>query len=88
MVQTLGTQEKCPQKMPFAMYFAGEPAFTTISKQILQEELRYNPIYQINEESRLNLIVAGQTSSSVRSSTTTGWLGGRDDDDSMGDESQ
>ena len=88
MVKTLGTQEKCPQRLPFAMYFAGEPAFTSISKEILQEELRYNPIYQINEESRLNLIVAGQTSSSVKRSTNTGPLGGDRDDDTMGDESK
>lgn len=92
MVKTLGTQEKCSDKLPFAMLFAVEPAFTSIPEEILQEELRYNPILQINDETRLNLIVGGQTSTSVRRSTNTGSLPipgtGDRDDDTMGDESQ
>ncbi|WP_293139430.1 hypothetical protein [Okeania sp. SIO3I5] len=32
MVKTLGTQEKCSEKLPFAMIFAVELAFTSIPK--------------------------------------------------------
>ncbi|MDJ1168491.1 hypothetical protein PMG71_03515 [Roseofilum sp. BLCC_M154] len=92
MVKMLGTEEKCSEKLPFAMLFAVEPAFTSISSEVLEKELRYNPELQINEESQLSLIVAGQTSTSVRRSTNTGSLPipgtGDSDDDSMGDESK
>ncbi|MGB8689200.1 MAG: hypothetical protein WCD53_17930 [Microcoleus sp.] len=88
MVKTLGIQAKCPQNIPFAMFFAVEPAFTTISSNILDEELHYNPNLQINDETRFSLIVGGQTSTSVRRSTNTGPFGGDKDDDSKADESQ
>ncbi len=88
MVKTLGLQEKCPQNVPFAMFFAVEPAFTTIPEKILEEELHYNPNLQINDETRLSLIVGGQTSTSIRKSTNTGPFGGDKDDDTQGDESQ
>lgn len=91
MVKTLGTQEKCSEKLPFAMFFAVEPAFTSISEEALEEELRYNPMFQVNDESRLHLIVGGPTSTSVKRSTNTGTLPipgtGDKDDDTMGDES-
>lgn len=87
MVKMLGTEEKCSEKLPFAMLFAVEPAFTSISSEVLEQELRYNPKLQINEESQLNLIVAGQTSTSIKRSTNTG-LYSDSDDDSQGDESQ
>lgn len=90
MVKTLGAQEKCPEKLPFAMFFAVEPAFTTISEKILDEELHYDPNLQINNETRLSLIVGGQTSTSVRKSTNTGVgpFGQDKDDDTKQDESQ
>ena len=90
MVKTLGTQEKCPEKLPFAMFFAVEPAFTTIPEKILDEELHYNPNLQINDETRLSLIVGGQTSTSLKKCTLTGFGDqARDrDEDSAGDESQ
>jgi len=90
MVKTLGVQEKTSDKLPFAMFFAVEPAFTSIPKELLERELGYNPVLQINEESQLNLIVGGQTSTSLRRSTNTmGDLAlGDSDEDSMGDESQ
>lgn len=87
MVKTLGTQEKTSDQLPFAMLFAVEPAFTSISQELLEQELRYNAVLQINDESQLNLIVAGQTSTSMRRSTTSGVLAGKDDDDNMNDES-
>jgi hypothetical protein len=88
MVKTLGTQEKTSDKLPFAMLFAVEPAFTSIPKESLEQELRYNPVLQINDETLLNLIVAGQTSTSIKRSTNTGMLNGDSDEDTMGDESQ
>lgn len=88
MIKTLGTQPSCPQKLPFAMFFAVEPAFISIDKQVLETELRYNPEFQINDESRLNLIVGGQTSTSIKKSTASGTFMGKDDDDSVQDESQ
>ncbi|MDE5119015.1 MAG: hypothetical protein O4965_02145 [Trichodesmium sp. St19_bin1] len=88
MVKTLGTQEKCSDKLPFAMLFAVEPAFTSISKEVLEEEIHYNPVFQVNDESRLHLIVGGQTSTCQRQSTGTGILGAGDSDpDTMQDES-
>ena len=86
MVKTLGTQEKCSDKLPFAMLFAVEPAFTSISKEVLEEEIHYNPVFQVNDESRLHLIVGGQTSTCQKSSTSTG-LWGDSDPDTMQDES-
>jgi len=86
-VKTLGTQEKCSDKLPFAMLFAVEPAFTSISKEVLEEEIHYNPVFQVNDESRLHLIVGGQTSTCQRQSTGTGFLGLDYDSDTMQDES-
>lgn len=88
MVKTLGAEVKSTQKLPFAMFFAVEPAFKSIDPKVLEAELRYNPEFQINEESRLNLIVGGQTSTSLRKSTNTGGILGDNDEDSMGDESK
>ncbi|MEQ9354724.1 hypothetical protein [Coleofasciculus chthonoplastes] len=90
MVKTLGFQEKVSDKLPFAMLFAVEPAFTSIPQELLEQKLCYNAVLQINEESQLNLIVGGQTSTSMRQSTTTGiiWWDSKDDDDNMNDESQ
>ena len=66
-----------------------EPAFTSISEEALEEELRYNAMFQVNDESRLALTLGGSTSTSIiRGCTTTGEFPVRDDDDSMGDESQ
>ncbi|NEO52685.1 MAG: hypothetical protein F6K54_06095 [Okeania sp. SIO3B5] len=87
MVKTLGTQEKCSDKLPFAMLFAVEPAFTSIPKEVLQEKISYNPVFQVNDESRLHLIVGGQTSTCQRESTETGILGWDSDSDTMQDES-
>ncbi|TVU52228.1 MAG: hypothetical protein EA414_18650 [Arthrospira sp. PLM2.Bin9] len=89
MVKTLGVQEKTSDKLPFAMLFAVEPAFTSIPKESLEQELCYNPVLQINNETQLNLIVGGQTSTSMKLSTNTGMFGlGDEDEDTMGDESQ
>ena len=88
MTKTLGFQEKTSEKLPFAMFFAGEPAFTSIPKESLEQELRYNPVLQINDETQLNLIVGGQTSTSMKRSTNTGTFGNDSDDDTMGDESK
>lgn len=88
MVKTLGVQEKTSDKLPFAMLFAVEPAFTSIPQELLEQELCYNAVLQINEETQLNLIVGGQTSTSMKKSTQTGGVfGGKDDDDNMNDES-
>lgn len=88
MVKTLGTQKETSDKLPFAMLFAVEPAFTSIPQELLEQELCYNAMLQINEETQLNLIVGGQTSTSMRKSTTSGVFAGKDDDDNMNDESQ
>lgn len=88
MVKTLGFQEKVSDKLPFAMLFAVEPAFTSIPQESLEQKLRYNPVLQLNDESQLNLIVGGQTSTSIKRSTNTGLLYADSDDDTMGDESQ
>lgn len=86
MVKTLGAQEKCPQNVPFAMFFAVEPAFATIPEKTLEQEVRYNPALQINDESQLGLIVGGKTTTSVKRSTNTGPLrGDRDDDTHISD---
>lgn len=87
-VKTLGSQKNISNKLPFAMFFAGEPAFTSIPKELLDQELCYNPILQINNETQLNMIVGGQTSTSMKRSTNTGTFGMDSDDDTMGDESQ
>jgi len=47
MVKTLETQNNCSKKMPFAMFFAVEAAFTSISTQNVKEDLRYNPLFQV-----------------------------------------
>lgn len=78
--------------LPLAMQFAVEPAFLTVPSEVLLAELDYNPVLQINNQSTTNHILAGQTSTSVRRSTTTYkynpiW-GTEDDDDSAGDESK
>lgn len=89
IVKTLGNQKNTSDKLPFAMFFAGEPAFTSIPKELLDQELCYDPVLQINKETQLNVIVGGQTSTSMKRSTNTGLLGAGDsDDDTMGDESQ
>ncbi|BAI93375.1 hypothetical protein NIES39_O01240 [Arthrospira platensis NIES-39] len=67
------------------MLFAVEPAFTSIPKESLEQELCYNPVLQINNETQLNLIVGGQTSTSLKRSTGTGFFEDSDED-TMGDE--
>jgi hypothetical protein len=84
----LGNAKESLTALPFAMLFAGEPAYSTLPKYALAEELRYNPEFQINDETRLNMTMAGQTSTSTRKSTGTGFLNQTDyDDDSVADES-
>lgn len=87
MVKILGNQNNCYHQMPFAMFFAVEPAFTSISTQDVKEDLRYNPLFQVNDESRLAITLGGSTSTSIKGTTFTNHIF-VDDDDSMGDESQ
>jgi hypothetical protein len=89
MIKTLGREQSCPKQMPFTMFFAVEPAYTTLSlsKDVLQEQLNYNPALQINDASAMSTILSS-TSTSVESSTSTGIFGTDSDSDTLGDESQ
>ncbi|AMW30636.1 hypothetical protein [Arthrospira platensis] len=83
MVKTLGTQKNCSHQMPFAMLFAVEPAFTSISEEYGQENLCYNARFQINEETQLASISGVLNSTSIKKSTNSGliiWHGDKDDD--------
>lgn len=87
MVKTLGRDQNCPKQLPFTMFFAVEPAYTTLSlsKDVLGAKLNYNPALQINDASAMSTIVAS-TSTSVETSTNTGSFATDSDEDTLGDE--
>jgi len=84
----LGNTNEVLTTLPFAMLFASEPAYLTLPKDLLPEDFRYNPEFQVNDETRLNTIMAGQTSTSIRRSTRSTWMQPTEDDDAVGDEGQ
>ncbi|EKD07311.1 hypothetical protein SPLC1_S420150 [Arthrospira platensis C1] len=98
MVKTLGNQNNCYHQMPFAMFFAVEPAFTSISEEAIKKDFRYNPTLQINDESRFGVAVGrhpcfnGSTSMSIIKRTTASLssllFNSSGDEDSIGDERQ
>ena len=87
MKTTLGKSETCPKNLPFAMHFAVKPNFVGMSSEELRQALRYNPQKQLNDESLISP-VAGQTSTSVRTSTNTFPGYADSDEDTKNDESQ
>jgi len=90
MVKTLSREQNCPKQLPFTMFFAVEPAYTSISlsKDVMQAKLNYNPALQINDASAMSTILASTSTSVEDHSTNTGSFGTDTDGDTLGDEDQ
>ena len=61
MVKTLGTQEKCSDKLPFAMLFAVEPAINSKNRNFQDYKLmsKYNERFDVKTESYSGLFNSG-----------------------------